>query len=40
MSHDFLIPFGKGKIMRQGTDVTLVSYSRGVKWCLDAAEEL
>lgn len=40
MSHDFLIPIGKGKIMREGTDVTLVSYARGVKWCLDAADEL
>lgn len=26
--------------MREGTDITLVSYARGVKYCLDAAEEL
>jgi len=40
MDIDFLLPIGKAKTMRVGTDVTLVSYSRGVKYCLDAAELL
>lgn len=30
MGQDFLIPIGKAKIMRQGKDVTIVSFSRGV----------
>jgi 2-oxoisovalerate dehydrogenase E1 component len=35
-----LIPLGKAAIRRQGTDVTLVSYSRMVHDCLAAAELL
>jgi pyruvate dehydrogenase E1 component beta subunit len=38
LSEDFLVPIGKAKIMRQGTDVTIVGYSRNVKFSLDAAE--
>jgi len=37
---DFLIPIGKAKIRRKGTDVTIVSHSRMVGRCLDAAEIL
>lgn len=37
---DYTIPIGKAKIVRPGTDVTLVSYSIGVKFSLDAAEKL
>lgn len=37
---DFVLPIGKAKIMRQGTDVTLVSFSKPVGLCLEAAEEL
>lgn len=40
LGKDFTIPFGKAKIMREGTDVTLVSFSKPVQTCLDAAEEL
>lgn len=36
---DFVLPIGKAQILRQGTDVTLVSYSRGVAHCLDAAQQ-
>ncbi|XP_052394922.1 pyruvate dehydrogenase E1 component subunit beta, mitochondrial [Carassius gibelio] len=36
-SKDFLIPIGKAKIERQGSHVTLVSHSRMVSLCLDAA---
>lgn len=37
---DFTIPFGKAKIERSGTDVTLVAYSIAVGWALEAAEKL
>lgn len=39
-SEDFTVPFGECKIEREGTDVTLVSYSRGVHTCLEAAKAL
>jgi len=39
-SPDFLIPAGKAKIMRQGTDVTVVAHSRMVGESLKAAEQL
>ena len=37
---DFLIPIGKAKVRREGTDVTLVAHSRMVGRCLEAAEIL
>ena len=37
---DWVLPIGKAKIAREGTDVTIVSYSRGVKFALEAAEQL
>jgi pyruvate dehydrogenase E1 component beta subunit len=37
---DFLIPIGKAKVRVEGTDVTLVSHSRMVGRCLEAAEIL
>jgi pyruvate dehydrogenase E1 component beta subunit len=37
---DYVLPIGKARIMREGSDVTLVSYSIGVGIALDAAEEL
>ena len=37
---DFIIPIGKAKIRREGTDVTIVSHSRMVGRCLEAAEIL
>jgi len=37
LSDEFLLPIGKAKIMREGTDVTLVSYSKGVGTALEAA---
>lgn len=40
MSKDFLIPIGKAKIEQEGKHVTLVSHSRFVGTCLDAAKEL
>jgi pyruvate dehydrogenase E1 component beta subunit len=40
LAEDFLIPIGKAKIMREGTDLTIVSYSRGVELALAGAEKL
>jgi pyruvate dehydrogenase E1 component beta subunit len=37
---DYVLPIGKARIMREGNDVTLVSYSIGVGIALDAAEKL
>ena len=37
---DFTIPFGKARIWREGTDVTLVSWGVGMKYALEAAGEL
>ncbi|MEN2786574.1 pyruvate dehydrogenase complex E1 component subunit beta [Sphingomonas qilianensis] len=37
---DYVLPIGKARIMREGTDVTIVSYSIGVGLALEAAEEL
>ncbi|HEV7692974.1 MAG TPA: pyruvate dehydrogenase complex E1 component subunit beta [Hyphomonadaceae bacterium] len=37
---DFVLPIGKARIRRAGTDVTLVAHSRMVKFALDAAETL
>lgn len=40
MDKDFVLPFGKAKVQREGKHVTLVSYSRRVGTCLEVAEEL
>jgi pyruvate dehydrogenase E1 component beta subunit len=37
---DFTIPFGKARIWREGTDVTLVSFGIGMKHALEAADQL
>jgi pyruvate dehydrogenase E1 component beta subunit len=37
---DHVLPIGKARIMREGGDVTIVSYSIGVGLALEAAEEL
>jgi len=37
---DFVLPIGKARIRREGSDVTLVAHSRMVKFALEAAETL
>ncbi|MEM9263544.1 MAG: pyruvate dehydrogenase complex E1 component subunit beta [Pseudomonadota bacterium] len=37
---DWLVPIGKAKVVREGTDATIATYSRGVKFALEAAERL
>ena len=36
----FVLPIGKARIAREGKDVTIVSYSRGMAYALDAAKRL
>ena len=40
LDEDFTIEIGKAKIMREGSDVTFVAFSKMVGYCLKAAEEL
>jgi len=37
---DFTVPFGKARIWREGTDVTIVSFGIGMQYALEAAERL
>jgi pyruvate dehydrogenase E1 component beta subunit len=37
---DFTIPFGKAKVAREGTDVTIVSFGIGMQYALAAADQL
>ncbi|MEL7106309.1 MAG: pyruvate dehydrogenase complex E1 component subunit beta [Pseudomonadota bacterium] len=37
---DYTIPFGKARIWREGSDVTLVSWGIGMTYALEAADEL
>jgi pyruvate dehydrogenase E1 component beta subunit len=37
---DFVLPIGKARIARAGRHVTIVSFSRGMVYALDAAEKL
>ena len=37
---DYVVPIGKGRIVRSGSDVTIVSWSMGMSYSLKAAEEL
>lgn len=40
LSPDFVLPIGKAKIEREGTDVTIVTHSRNVQYSLEAAETM
>ncbi len=37
---EYYIPFGQARLVREGTDCTLVSFGRPVHFCMDAAAEL
>jgi len=37
---DYTVPFGKAKIWREGSDVTIVSWGIGMTYALEAADEL
>lgn len=40
LDKDFVLPIGKAKIQRPGKDVTLVTFSKMVGYCLQAADKL
>ncbi|KAJ3181054.1 pyruvate dehydrogenase E1, beta subunit [Gaertneriomyces sp. JEL0708] len=40
LKDDFVIPIGKAKVEKEGTDVTIVAHSRAVGQSIDAAKEL
>src|SRR5207248_5352262 len=37
---EWIVPIGKARIARAGTDVTIVSFARGMVYALEAAEQL
>lgn len=37
---EYLVPIGKAQVIREGAHVTLISYSRMLKFCREAADEL
>ncbi|MGB0799208.1 MAG: pyruvate dehydrogenase complex E1 component subunit beta, partial [Planktomarina sp.] len=37
---DYTVPIGKARVWREGTDITLVSFSIGMKYALEAADKL
>ena len=37
---DYTVPFGRARIWREGTDVTIVSFGIGMQYALEAAEQL
>jgi len=40
MSDNFLLPIGKAKVEREGSDITIVAHSKMVTHSMEAAEEL
>jgi len=38
--HDFEVPFGKARVRREGTDLTVITYGNTTHMCLEAAEKL
>lgn len=40
LSNDFVLPIGKANVEKEGTDITLVSHSRNVMHCMEAAAQL
>ena len=37
---DYTVPLGKARIWREGNDITLVSFGIGMKYTLEAADQL
>ncbi|HLW57182.1 MAG TPA: transketolase C-terminal domain-containing protein, partial [Bacteriovoracaceae bacterium] len=37
---DFEVPFGKARVRREGTDLSIITYGNTVHFCLEAAAEL
>lgn len=39
-TEEYLVPIGKAKVVREGKDITLISYSRILQNCVEAAQDL
>ena len=39
MSEDFEVPFGKARIRREGTDLSIITYGNTTHFCLHVAEQ-
>jgi len=39
-TEEYLLPIGKAKVVREGRHLTLVGYSRMMRFCLEAAQEM
>ncbi len=39
-TEEYLVPIGQAKVVKEGKDITLISYSRILKNCLEAAAEM
>ena len=39
-TEEYLVPIGKAKVVKEGKHITLISYSRTLKFCHEAVEEL
>ncbi len=39
-TEEYLVPIGKANVVREGKHITLVSYSRMLKYCKEAADEM
>lgn len=39
-TEEYLVPIGKAKVIREGKHITLISYSRMLKYCVEAAVEM
>lgn len=37
---EYLVPFGKARVEREGSDITLISHSRMLKFCREVADDL
>jgi len=37
---DYVLPIGKARVLKEGNDVTIVSHSHGLVYCVEAAEKL
>ncbi len=37
---DFVLPIGKSDVKREGKDVTIVTYAKGLEWSIEAADQL
>lgn len=39
-TEEYTVPIGQAKVVREGEHITLISYSRALRWCMEAADEM